>query len=140
MSASVAVVTVLDASAVIAFLQGEPGSDLVRLALESDRCVVGAANQAEIIAKSLDRGVDLQTLHAVLAELAYVVIDVTAEDGASAGAMRSQTRSIGLSLGDRLCLACAQRLKARVLTADRLWGKLALPLGLKIQCIRPGLT
>ena len=82
MSASLAELTVLDASAIIAFLQGEPGSELVGQALESDRCVVGAANQAEIIAKSLDRGVDLQTLHAVLADLAYAVVDVTAEDGA----------------------------------------------------------
>lgn len=51
--------TVLDASAVLAFLQGEPGADLVGQSLQSEHCVVTAANHAEVIAKSLDRGAHL---------------------------------------------------------------------------------
>lgn len=130
-------VTVLDASAVLAFLQGEPGDNIVRLALQSGRCVVSAANQAEIIAKSLDRGGDPETIKIILAELGYTVVDIQAEDGMQAGWLRSQTRQFGLSLGDRLCLVLAQRLKARVLTADRPWLTLAQILGLEIICIRP---
>lgn len=129
-------VTLLDASAVLAFLQGEPGQDVVRLALQSGSCVVTAANQAEIIAKILDRGADPGTVKAVLGALGYAVIDVGAQDGEIAGWMRSQTRAIGLSLGDRLCLAVAQRLNAVVLTADRLWLTVAQPMHLNIQCIR----
>ena len=130
--------TVLDASAVIAFLQGEPGHELVQHALQSEPCVVTAANQAEIIAKSLDRGVTAQNIQTILAELAYAVIDIKAEDGVQAGLMRDRTRKLGLSLGDRLCLAVAQRLKAPVLTADRPWLSMAKPLGLDIRCVRPG--
>lgn len=130
--------TVLDASAIIAFLQGEPGIELVQQALQSGRCLVTAANQAEIIAKSLDRGVSAQSVQSILAELAYAVIDIKAEDGVQAGWMRTQTRKLGLSLGDRLCLAVAQRLKAQVVTADRPWLAMAQPLGLDIRCIRPG--
>jgi len=130
-------VVVLDASAVIAYLQGEPGEDQVREALRTQECVVTAANHAEIIAKSLDRGVDVPAIEEILAKLAYTVIDVTAEDGAQGGRLRASTRSAGLSLGDRLCLAVAQRTKALVLTADRPWLKLAKGLGLKIRCIRP---
>ena len=130
--------TVLDASAVIAFLQGEPGHELVQQALQSEPCVVTAANQAEIIAKSLDRGVAAQNIQTILAELAYAVIDIKAEDGVQAGLMRDRTRKLGLSLGDRLCLAVAQRLKAPVLTADRPWLSMAKPLGLDIRCVRPG--
>lgn len=130
-------VTVLDASAIIAFLQGEPGEDLVRQALQLDHCVVSAANQAEIISKSMDRGADPEAIKIILGELAYTVIDIKGEDGAQAGWMRGQTRSIGLSLGDRLCLAVAQRLKAPVLTADRPWLQVAQPLGIDICCIRP---
>lgn len=130
--------TVLDASAVIAFLQGEPGHELVQQALQSEPCVVTAANQAEIIAKSLDRGVGSQNIQTILAELAYAVIDIKAEDGVQAGLMRDRTRKLGLSLGDRLCLAVAQRLKAPVLTADRPWLSMAKPLGLDIRCVRPG--
>ena len=92
--------TVLDASAVLAFLQAEPGHDTVRLALQDDRCIVTAANQAEIIVKALDKGVDPVQLGALLADLPYTVIDVSANDGAAAGWMRSSTRRIGLSLGD----------------------------------------
>ncbi len=136
MSKKASIGTLLDASAVLAFLQGEPGAEMVRLALEAEQCWVGAANQAEIIAKSIDRGVDGPSLKAVLSDLAYSVVAITPEDGAQAGWLRQQTRAIGLSLGDRLCLAQAQRLKARVLTADRPWLNVAADLGLTIQCIR----
>lgn len=130
-------VTLLDASAILAFLQGEPGDEVVRRALQSGHCVVSAANQAEVIAKSLDRGADPEAIKIILAELAYAVVDIKTEDGAQAGWMRGTTRSIGLSLGDRLCLAVAQRLKAPVLTADRPWLQVAQPLGINIICIRP---
>ena len=131
-------VTVLDASAVIAFLQGEPGSERVQQALQSEPCVVTAANQAEIIAKSLDHGVSAQGIQTILAELGYTVVDIKAEDGVQAGLMRGQTRKLGLSLGDRLCMAVAQRLEAPILTADRPWLSMAKTLGLGIRCIRPG--
>lgn len=130
-------ITVIDASAILAFLQGEPGDEWVRQALQSGPCVVSAANQAEVIAKALDRGVAPESIKIILSELAYTVTDIRAEDGAQAGWMRAQTRQMGLSLGDRLCLAVAQRLKARILTADRPWLAMAEPLGLDICCIRP---
>lgn len=130
-------VTVLDASAIIAFLQGEPGSEIVGQALHSQRCAVSAANQAEVIAKSLDRGAEPDAIKMILSDLAYQVMDIPVGDGEQAGWIRSQTRSMGLSLGDRLCLALAQRLSARVLTADRAWLDARQALGLDICCIRP---
>lgn len=130
-------VTVLDASAIIAFLQGEPGSELVGQALHSQRCVVSAANQAEVIAKALDRGAQPDAIKTILADLAYSVVDIPVGDGEQAGWIRGETRSIGLSLGDRLCLALAQRLNARVLTADRAWLGVSQTLGLDVGCIRP---
>jgi len=131
-------VTLLDASAVLAFLQGEPGEELVREALQSTDCVVTAANQAEVITRALDRGGAPDTIVRIMAELNYTVIDILAADGGQAGWLRSATRQLGLSLGDRLCLAAAQRLKAKVLTADRPWLTLGPALGLDITCIRPG--
>ena len=128
---------VLDASAILAFLQGEPGQERVWDALHNRQCLVSAANQAEVIAKALDRGTNQATIQAVLAELAYTVVDIKAEDGAQAGWMRDATRKLGLSLGDRLCLALAQRLQAPVITADRPWLDVASLLGLNILCIRP---
>lgn len=129
--------TVLDASAIIAFLQGEPGAEIVGQALHAQLCVVSAANQAEVIAKALDRGAEPDAIKMILSDLAYRVVDISVGDGEQAGWMRGQTRSIDLSLGDRLCLALAQRLKARVLTADRAWLGVSQTLGLDICCIRP---
>ena len=130
-------ITLLDASAILAFLQGEPGQDRVLTALQSTPCLVSAANQAEIISKSLDRGGDKDTIQRILAELNYTVIDILAEDGEQAGWLCASTRYLGLSLGDRLCFATAQRLKSQVLTTDRDWLKLATELSLDIVCIRP---
>ncbi len=129
---------ILDASAVLAYLQGEPGWEIVDEHLRSDAaCCVTAANQAEVIAKALDRGVEEDDLRAILADLDYKVVGITDEDGDAAGWMRDATRPAGLSLGDRLCLAVAQRLKARVVTADRPWLTMASALQLDIRCIRP---
>jgi len=128
---------VLDASAVLAWLHREPGWEAVENALLAQPCRVSAANQAEIIARALDRGVTPDAITAILAGLAYEVADVTAADGQAAGHLRTATRPLGLSLGDRLCLALAQRTGASVLTADRPWLQIAAPLGLRIVCIRP---
>ena len=128
---------VLDASAVLAFLQTEPGHEQVRAALQNDHCVVTAANQAEVISKILDKGIKPLVITNLLQELGYEVIDVSVADGPVAGLIRKDTKIFGLSLGDRLCLASAQRLSATVLTADRVWLKLATTLNLKIICIRP---
>ena len=70
----------------------------------------------------------------VIVQMGYLVIDVTAQDGECAGWMREQTRVIGLSLGDRLCLAVAKRLKAVVLTADRPWLAMARKRVAKSSC------
>ena len=129
---------VLDASAVLAFLQGEPGADKVGDALKNSHCVVASANQTEIISKALDRGLDRPTIEAALTDLNYEVVDCTAQDGVQAGWMRTATRALGLSLGDRLCLATARRIQAQVLTADRPWTDAAKALKLRIHCIRPG--
>jgi PIN domain nuclease of toxin-antitoxin system len=128
---------VLDASAVLAFLQGEPGEETVAQALQSQRCLVTAANQAEVISRALDRGGEPAVIEQLLGELGYEVIDCTAADGAQAGWLRTATRASALSLGDRLCLATAQRLQAPLLTADRQWLGLGAALGLNVVSIRP---
>ena len=64
-------IIVLDASAIIAFLQGESADDVVRQALHDSQCLVSAANQAEIIAKALDRGASPEAIQRVLSDLAY---------------------------------------------------------------------
>jgi ribonuclease VapC len=128
----------LDASAVLAWLHGEPGAEAVQALLQSGTpCLLTAANHTEVITKSLDRGVESTALRTILTHIGYTVVDIRVEDGAAAGWMRDATRAHGLSLGDRLCLAVAQRLQAQVHTADRPWLAVAQALQLDIRCIRP---
>lgn len=112
---------VLDASALLALLQREPGADRVAAALPE--AVVSTANLAEVLAKAADRGLDVSRQHQLLRSLGLQVEPVT-DDDAFASAMVRRWDATGtpvLSLGDRLCLALASRLQLPVLTADRAW-------------------
>lgn len=111
--------TVLDASAVLAFLQGEDGADLVEQALESGS-VAGAANWSEVAQKVLAHGRDWGLARALLLSHDMQVEAVTVDD-AEWAATRWRSGE-GLSLGDRLCLALGERLQTDVLTADQAWG------------------
>ncbi|UJP08843.1 PIN domain-containing protein [Microbacterium sp. KUDC0406] len=111
--------SVLDASAVLAFLQGEPGADLVESALDGG--VVGAANWSEIAQKIRAAGADWGVARSLLLSYDLRVEPVTIADAEAAAA--AWRRGSGLSLGDRLCLALSDRLDASALTADRAWGE-----------------
>ena len=128
---------VLDASAVLTYLHDEPGAEMVEEALSTKVCHVSAANQAEVITKMLDKGMSPDSASAILAELGYEVLNVTPADGQAAGHLRAATRPLGLSLGDRICLALGHRMQATILTADRPWLQLPKALGLDIVCVRP---
>ena len=110
---------VLDASALLAFLQGEDGADVVEEALD-DGAVAGAVNWSEVAQKVLSHGRDWGLARALLRSHGLQVEDVTAADAERAAARWAPGE--GLSLGDRLCLALADRLGSDVVTADRAWG------------------
>lgn len=110
--------TVLDASAVLAFLKQEDGSAVVEQHLVAG-AVCGAANWSEVAQKTQAAGA-WSLARGVLASYGLEVEPVTAPDAEWAAARWSPGE--GLSLADRLCLALAARLDATVLTADRSWG------------------
>lgn len=121
---------VLDASAVLTLVQGEPGEQRVRRALDEGP-VVSAATLAEVLGKVADRGLGVDEQTALLAALGIRVEPVTAEDARRSARLRALDTTAGapvLSLGDRLCLALAWRLDVVVLTADRAWDELELPV------------
>lgn len=110
--------TVLDASAALAFLQGEPGSAVVRESLGSS--VIGAANLAEVLVK-MTGPIERSLAEAVLVASGVRIEPVSAEDARLSAEIKESVS--GLSLGDRLCLALAARLDDVALTADRAWGQ-----------------
>lgn len=120
--------TVFDASALLAFLKGELGHDVVEEALDAD-ARVSAANWSEAAQKIAASNGDWTMVSTVLKSYGLRVEPVTETDAEVAAELWHPGR--GLSLADRLCLALGQRFDDTVMTADRVWGS-----GGKIRQIR----
>lgn len=124
---------VLDASALLALLQEEPGHEEVAEAVA--RAAVGAVNLSEVAAKLADGGMPEEAVREALGGLALEIHDFGLELAFQTGMLRPRTRSRGLSLADRACLALGQRLDLPILTTDGAWEDLDLEVEVKL--IRP---
>ena len=124
---------VLDASALLAILNGEPGADKLTPELLS-RATSSTVNLAEVQSKLVSRGLTPQDAWEAALSGVREATDFTAAHARLTGSLVSQTRPFGLSLGDRACLALGLTLKAPVYTADQSWRKLIL--GIRIHVIR----
>jgi ribonuclease VapC len=123
---------VLDSSAILAAMLGEPGSD--KVAAARPRARMSAVNYSEIIAKLVDEGLSPGQAEDVAERLGCEVVEADKQRSVLAGLLHHQTRRKGVSLGDRYCLQLAQELHVPVLTADRRWA--ALGLDVEIVLIR----
>ena len=124
---------VLDASALLVLLKGETGSERVIEAL-MDGAAISAVNFSEVVAKLREGGMLEEAIHESLDSLELDIVEFDTEFAYQAGLLRPLTKSAGLSLGDRACLALAQNLNLPALTADRAWD--GLSLGIRVQVIR----
>lgn len=126
---------VLDASALLVTLLEEPGAK--RLPPEPEmlsHAVISAVNLAEAQGKLVTHGIDPdESWEAVLAPI-NEVIAFDHEQAKLAGNLLLKTKTLGLSLGDRACIALGLVLNAPVYTADKQWAK--LKLGIPIRVIR----
>jgi len=107
---------VLDASALLCLLNDEPGADRVVDVLT--RCVIGTASLAEVVSKLRERGLSLDEVREALGGLHLDVRALSASQAMTIGDLRPVTKPLGLSLGDRACLALALDLGAELLTTD----------------------
>ena len=120
---------ILDSSAVLAFLQEEPGGDVVAHVLAD--AAISAVNRAEVIAKLRRLG---ETALVSLQLLDLAVLPFTVAETDLAGELVWRYRGV-ISLGDAACLATARLRGLPVLTADRAWARLP-PLGVELRFIR----
>ncbi|MBI4236124.1 MAG: type II toxin-antitoxin system VapC family toxin [Chloroflexi bacterium] len=123
---------VLDASALLASLRGEPGGEKVDPLL--GRAAMSSVNWAEVVQRGLSRGVAVDGLRKDLQALGLTLFPFTVEEAEAAASLWATTRSLGLSLGDRACLALALRLGVPAVTANQRWA--ALQVGVRIQLVR----
>lgn len=110
---------VLDSSALLALLLNEPGADVV--AAEMDEAVMSSANLAEVLSKAEERGGDAMALLTQIPRTPLQIVPLSVVTALGAARLRPLTQSLGLSLGDRICLALAQELDCEALTADKRW-------------------
>lgn len=123
---------VLDASAVLAVLKGEPGADEVVPRLSG--ASISAVNYSEVLARMARLSPDLSPVLADLRRMVGGVRPFDETQAVLAAGLVPATRPIGLSLGDRACLALAKHLTVPVLTADRAWAR--LDIGVEIILVR----
>lgn len=127
---------VLDASALMAYYYRESGADVVDSAI-SKGAVISTVNWSEVLSKISDKGEDIISFASKIYQEEFdwlTVIPMTEPDAVQIAQLRQPTKLLGLSLGDRACLALGMRLKLTVLTADQVWKNLAI--GVPIVMIR----
>ena len=107
---------VLDASALLCLLNDEPGADKVIDVLT--RSVLGTTNLAEVVSKLRERGLTLDEVQEALGGLHLDVRPLSPSQAMTIGDLRPATKPLGLSLGDRACLALALDLGAELFTTD----------------------
>jgi ribonuclease VapC len=123
---------VLDASVLLAHIRGERGSEPVpRLAADA---FLSAVNLAEVFSKLLEGDVTPDQADAIIYRYGFAVSPFDEALARRTGELRPLTKALGLSLGDRACLALAQREALPVFTTDRNWAK--LDIGVEIRIVR----
>lgn len=128
---------VFDTSAILAFFWQEPGWERVNEILESGHHSISAVNHAELAGKIVDAEIPPNEVRQIISALRLNVHPFGDEQALATGLMRTATRHLGLSLGDRACLTLARQLGAIAITADRPWTNIDSSLGIQVECIRP---
>lgn len=123
---------VIDASALLALLNAEPGADVVTEALPGS--AISAVNLAEVVSKLCETGMPVKVISHALKPLGLDVVPFDEEQAYQAGLLRIATRELGISLGGRACLSLAAMRGAVALTADKAW--VGFSAGARVKVIR----
>ncbi len=128
--------SVLDASALLAYLRKEPGGERVLEAIIAGSAVMTTVNFSEVASWFIRNGANEAFVRSLRARLVFPLVPVDDDLAIRAALLLPLTRAAGLSLGDRLCLALVARLDLPALTADRSWREIANAVSLTVDLIR----
>ena len=123
----------LDASALLAFMSNEPGAVRVRDLLQTGEAGITAISVSEVAAKLVARGMPAADAEFHCRSMGLDIIGVGDAIAFAAAALVPATRPLGLSLGDRICLAAAAQTGSIAVTADRAWANVP---GIRTELIR----
>ncbi len=126
---------ILDAAAIVAFLNRETGHETIIDAIAAG-AGVSTANIAEVVGVLMRRGLTVEEATEAVDELPIAIFDVDLGLALRAGAMEQRTRRFGLSLSDRMCLALAARERLPAVTSDRLWAQAGPVVDVEVRLIR----
>ena len=121
---------VIDTSAILAVIFGELGSEKVIPYLSVGG--ISTVNLSEVATVAVRRGAELEAIRTSLSHLSLEIIPFDADQAYQAASLEPFARSHNLSLGDRACLATGLTMNRTVLTADRRWGELSLPIEIRV--------
>ena len=125
---------VLDASALLALINNEPGADMVESALNLGATCISVVQVAEVVAVLVRKGFPDEEVRQILDGLMVREVALSGEIALASGLLHRATRPLCLSLGDRICLALADHLQLPAMTSDRAWAD--PQVGIAIQLIR----
>ena len=120
---------VFDSSVLIAILRQEPGSEVGEQSLKE--ALISTVNLAEVATYLARNSVPPETIQEALASFPIEVVPFDREQGLITGYLYPACKSLGLSLGNRACLALAKSKSLPVLTADKAWLKLKVDISVK---------
>jgi ribonuclease VapC len=124
------VTVILDSSALLALLWQEPGAAKVAPLLGD--ASISTVNMAEVVTKMVDRGFDDATASDIFLSLGLSMVPFDSATSLLAGQLRRETKSLGLSLGDRACIALGVISGHKILTADKVWAKVSAKTEIEI--------
>ena len=123
---------VIDSSVFLAAVNEEPGGDALTGYVAD--AVIPVTTVTEVITRLTDAEMPFDEAEQLMSDFRLPTVDVTLALAKRAAELRPATRTHGLSMGDRICLALAESLGATAVTADRQWAK--VKLGIPMELVR----
>jgi PIN domain nuclease of toxin-antitoxin system len=121
---------VLDASALLAVMNSEPGADIVRASIVG--ALISAVNYSEVMKKTIERNVAVEKIHALVKTASLDIIPFDVKLAEASAMLYPETKHLGLSFADRACLALGLQRKCKVLTSEGRMGQVSLSIKVKL--------